>query len=74
MAEQLRVVIAERPRLHAGTIGPEQVIYHLPDGPDQGDGWFQPVKCGGGITLHGRREKVARSAVCKDCLTGTKTL
>lgn len=64
MAEQQRVVIAERPRLHAGTIGPEQVIYHLPDGPDQGDG----------ITLHGHRERVALSEVCPDCRSHNKTM
>jgi len=74
MAEQMRVVIAERPRLAHGLHGPERVIYHLPDGNDQNEGWWQPIKCGGGITLHGAREKVSRSMVCSDCLADRKTM
>jgi len=70
MSEQWRTVIAERPRLQWGELGPERVIFHLPLGPDVNDAWFQPIKCGGGISLHGGREKVPRSMVCPDCLAG----
>jgi len=74
MTEQLRRVIAERPRLTWGTVGPEQVIYHLPAGRSQDGAAFIPVKCGGGIGFHGPLEKVPRSMVCRDCMAGHITL
>lgn len=67
MAEQMRVVIAERNRPLMAS-GPEHVIYHLPAGPDVDDGWWMPIRCGGGIALHGGTEKVPRSLICPDCL------
>lgn len=73
MAEQMRVVIEERPRqLLPSQQGPEQRIFHLPDGPSVNE--FQPVKCGGGILLHGPRVKTPRSLICPDCTEGRKTL
>lgn len=66
MAERMRVVIAERKRPPMGP-GPERVVYHLPAGPDVNDGWWMPIRCGGGIALHGGTERVPQSMVCKEC-------
>lgn len=74
MSEQQCTVIVERTQRPFASEGPERVIYHLPDGPSEDDAWFQPVKCGGGIALHGHRETVPRSQVCPDCLGGRTTL
>lgn len=64
-----RVVIAELVRRH-----PEDdiTVYHLPDGPSVEE--FQPVRCGGGISLHGSRLTVPSEDVCADCLAGNRTL
>lgn len=64
-----RIVIAERIQRY-----PEDdlIVFHLPDGPSIDE--FQPVRCGGGVTLHGTRERVQQSEVCADCLSGNRTL
>ncbi|SFR76232.1 hypothetical protein SAMN05428970_2033 [Agromyces sp. CF514] len=51
---------------------PDQVIYHLREGYSVNE--FQPVKCGGGINMHGSPTKVPVSDVCPDCLSGRRTM
>lgn len=65
----LRTVVTERIRQYPA---PDRVIFHLREGI--GDSWFQPVKCGGGVTLPSPPTKAAESDVCADCLAGRKTL
>jgi hypothetical protein len=73
MSQQTRIVQPERIR-DSRTGEEAHVIYHLPDGPPDKAVEFAPVRCGGDIVLPGPTEKVSRSEVCPDCLSGTKTL
>jgi len=70
MTEQQRIVIAERQRSYSAGEMTTTTIWHLPAGKLDEGGWYQPIKCGMGITLPGRAEKVPRSQVCPACLSG----
>lgn len=43
-------------------------VYHLPAGPSQDDGWWIPIRCGGGIAMHGPLQQVPQDKVCRACL------
>jgi hypothetical protein len=61
--------VAERIRRYPD---PDRVVWHVAHGPADPDAWFQPIKCGGGISLPGGiYDKPRGEITCADCLSGT---
>jgi len=70
VSEAMRWTVPER---RGPAFAPTGWTYHLADGRWDNEALYQPVRCGGGITLP-HQEKVPLSKVCPDCRAGVKTL